>query len=493
MSDDKANTTPSTPTSGPHGPPGLSGKRSAASIVIAVLGFAATLGLGFLAGQYLRDTFWTEPAKLAEGDRYKVDLRGDEAQLGPNDALVTIIEFSDFQCPYCSKVVGPLKGAMADYGDDVRLIFKHFPLGGHPQAGPAAQATWAAQRQGKFWEMHDLLFANQKALSDADLEKYGQQLGLDMAKYNADRKSEEAQKVAEGDLRAGTKAGVSGTPSFLINGHPYSGAMPEKQWAQIIDYEKKAAQALVDAGTPRAEVYAALMKDAKATRGSGVGKAARGGNEPDPAKSYKVPVAARPQHGPDDALVTIVEISDFQCPYCKKVNASLAEVKAAYPQDVRVVFLQHPLPFHKQARDGARAALAAHRQGKFWEMHDKLFSDQNKMDMATVMAYAQELGLDTATFELDMAAADLEQMIKDDEALARKLGANGTPAFFVNGRYLSGAASFEQFSALIEEEKAKAQKLVDAGTPRAEVYAKILATADEKPVPDKPAAEKPGT
>jgi len=471
MSDDKANTTPSTP------PPA---KRSAASIVIAVLGFAATLGLGFLAGQWLRDTFWTEPAKLAEGDRYKVDLHGGEAQLGPNDALVTIIEFSDFQCPYCSKVVDPLKGAMADHEGDVRLLFKHFPLGGHAQAGPAAQAAWAAQQQGKFWEMHDLLFANQKALGEADLEKYGQQLGLDMTRYNADRKSEEAKKITEGDLRAGTKAGVTGTPSFLINGHPYSGAMPEVQWGQIIDYERKAAQALVDAGTPRAEVFAALMKDAKASRSSGVARAARAG-EPDPAKTYKVPVAARPQHGPDDALVTVVEISDFQCPYCKKVVPAVDQVKQAYPNDVRVVFLQHPLPMHKGARDGARAALAAHRQGKFWEMHDKLFGEPSKMDMATLMGYAQELGLDTATFELDMAAADLEQMIKDDEALARKLGANGTPAFFVNGRYMSGAASFEQFSALIEEEKAKAQKLIDAGTPRAEVYAKILETALEKP------------
>jgi protein-disulfide isomerase len=480
---DQAPPTPSTP------PPAT--KRSAASIGLAVLGFAATLGLGFFAGQWLRDRpfvqsiaerlGFAEPAKLSEGDRYKVELRGDEAQLGPDDALVTIIEFSDFQCPFCSRVIEPLKGAMDSYEGDVRLIFKHFPLGGHPQAGPAGQATWAAQQQGKFWEMHDLLFANQKALGDADLEKYATQLGLDVAKFNADRTSDAAKKAVEGDLRAGTKVGVSGTPSFMVNGHSYSGAMPAAQWRQIFEHERKAAQALVDAGTPRAQVYEALMKDAKTERARGSGKATRGPGEPDPDKTYKVPVAARPQHGPDDALVTLVVISDFQCPFCKRVNPTLDKIKETYAQDVRIVFLQHPIPSHEGARDGARASLAAFRQGKFWEMHDKLFSAPSKMDKATIMGYAQELGLDTATFELDMAAADLEQMIRDDEKLAVKLGARGTPAFFVNGRYLSGAMPFETFAALIDEEKAKAQKMVDAGTPRGEVYAKILASAAEKP------------
>jgi protein-disulfide isomerase len=456
-------------------------KRSAGGIVLAVLGFAATLGLGFVAGQWIRDNNpWTDPAKLEEGDRYKVELRGDEPQLGASDALVTIIEFSDFQCPYCSKAVDPLKDAMESYEGDVRVLFKHFPLGGHPQAGPAAQAAWAAQQQGKFWEMHDLLFANQKALGDAELEGYAKQLGLDVEKFNADRKLESTAKLVDADQRAGVKVGVSGTPAFMVNGHSYSGAMPTKQWKEVIAYERKAAQALVDAGTPRAEVYAALMKDAKDTRIAPARQARRPG-EPDPAKTYKVPVAGRPTLGPDDALVTLVILSDFQCPFCKKVNAAIDEVKEKYPQDVRIVFLQRPLPMHKGARDAARAALAAFRQGKFWEMHDKLFSKPGDMSKETLMAHAQEIGLDTATFELDMAAADTEQMIKDDELLASRLGTGGTPAFFVNGRFIAGNQSFASFAALIDEEKAKAQKLVDAGTPRAQVYEKIIADGETKP------------
>jgi protein-disulfide isomerase len=466
----------------PQPTPPTTSKRSGASYLLAALGFAATLGVGFFAGQWIKETWFTPSAKITEGERYRADLRGDEPQLGPADALVTIVEYSDFQCPYCARVAQPLKEAMDDYGADVRLIFKHYPLPGHNLAPPAAQAAWAAQQQGKFWEMHDKLFEHQKSLSDADLSRYAGELGLDVARFDADRKSDAARKAVDSDFNSGGKAGATGTPYFLVNGHPYSGAMPAKQWREVIEYERKATQALVDAGTPRAEAYAALMKDAKATRGSGKPPAQkRRPGEPDPDKAYQVPVDARPQHGPDDALVTIVEFSDFQCPFCQRVNDALSQVKQNFAGDIRVVFRQRPLPMHPDAREGAKAALAAHRQGKFWEMHDKLFASPKDMSKEALMRHAQELGLDVAMFELDMAAADLEQQIKDDEALANKLGSRGTPAFFINGRYLSGNQPYEAFAALIDEEKAKAQKLVDAGTPKAKVYEKILETAEAKP------------
>lgn len=471
------------PSSPPPGTPSPADKKTGTgAIFIGLLLFGATIGVGFFAGQWIREQFFTPAAKITEGERFKVSLRGDEPQIGPSDALVTIVEYSDFQCPYCAKVTGPLKDAMDDFEGEVRLIFKHYPLPGHQQAPGAAQAAWAAHQQGKFWEMHDLLFGNQRALGDADLAKYGPQLGLDAAKYEADRKSDAAKSAIDGDYESGNKAGASGTPFFMVNGHPYSGSLPAKQWREIIEHERAAAQALVDQGTPRAEVYTAMLKDAKDKRMGGVGKApGRRGDGPDPAKTYKVPTDGRPQWGPDDALVTIVEFSDFQCPFCKRVNAALEDVKKNYPQDVRIVFRQRPLAMHPQARTGAKAALAAHRQGKFWEMHDKLFSDTSSMSESDVKAHAAAIGLDVAMFELDLAGADVEQMVKDDEALANKLRSGGTPSFFVNGRFLSGAVPYESFQALIEEEKARAQKLVDEGVPRAQVYAKLLETAEEKP------------
>ncbi len=469
------------PTNTPANAPA---KRSAGSIVLAVLGFAATLGIGFYAGQWIKETWFVPAAQIEDGTRFRADLRGDEPQIGPDDALVTIVEWSDFQCPYCSKVAEPLKDAMDDYEGEVRLIFKHYPLAGHAQASPAARAGWAAQQQGKFWEMHDKMFANQRELTDAALSEYAKQLGLDVAKFDADRNSPAAAAAVDADHKAGNKAGLSGTPYFLVNGHNYSGALPAKQWREVIAYERKLAQKLVDDGIPAAQVYAELMKDAKASRGGnatgGKNKERRPG-EPDPARTYRVPVDGRPQHGPDDALVTIVEFSDFQCPFCSRVNESLTQVKQTYGADVRVVFRQRPLPMHPAARDGSMAALAAHRQGKFWEMHDLLFANQRSMAKADLIAHANTLGLDVAMFELDLEAAELAQQIKDDEALADKLGARGTPAFFINGRFISGAQSFESFAALIDEEKTKAQKLVEAGTPRAQVYEKIMAGAEEKP------------
>ncbi len=475
----------------PRNPAPESGdKRSAGSIALVVLGFAATLGIGFYAGQWIKP--WVQETwsgwfgkgpDLTEGVRFRAELRGDEPQIGPNDALITIVEWSDFQCPYCSRVSEPLKSAMDSYEGDVRLIFKHFPLAGHAQASPAARAGWAAQQQGKFWEMHDKMFENQKKLGDADLSEYAKQIGLDVAKFELDRKSAAASAAVDSDHEAGGKAGLSGTPYFLVNGHNYSGALPAHQWKQVFAYELKAVKALVDAGTPRAQVYAELMKDAKATRGGGGSQAqrARRPGEPDPEKTYKVPVDARPQFGPDDALVTIVEFSDFECPFCSRVNASMDEVKSTYGNDVRVVFRQRPLSFHADARPAAKAALAAHRQGKFWEMHDRLFENQKALGKAELIGYAQALGLDTGMFEIDMEAADIEQMIKDDEALAGKVGVNGTPAFFVNGRFLSGAQPFSEFARLVDEGKAAAQKLIDAGTPRAQVYDKLMETAEEKP------------
>ena len=271
--------------------------------------------VGCYAGKWIKEYFFTESAKIEEGERYRVDLRGDEPQVGPNDALVTIIEFSDFQCPYCAKVADPLKAAMDSHEGDVRLIFKHFPLTGHKQAAPAAQAAWAAHQQGKFWEMHDTLFADQKALSDEDLGKLGAKLGLDLTRYEADRHSDAGRKIVDADQTAGNKGGATGTPYFLVNGHPYSGALPAKQWREIISYEMKAAQRLVDAGTARADVYTALMKDAKANRGAASkGPAQRRPGEPDPAKAYRVPIDMRPQHGPDRAPVTLVDVSALPAP-----------------------------------------------------------------------------------------------------------------------------------------------------------------------------------
>ena len=121
---------------------------------------------------------------------------------------------------------------------------------------------------------------------------------------------------------------------------------------------------------------------------------------------------------------------------------------------MKVVFKQNPLSFHKQAIPAAKASLAAHEQGKFWEMHDLLFANQKKLDRPALDGYAQQLGLNAAKFKAAMDSDRFDKRIKADQALAASLGARGTPAFFVNGRQLRGAQPFARFKEIIDEELA---------------------------------------
>ena len=159
---------------------------------------------------------------------------------GPADAPVTIVEFSDFQCPFCAQAATIVKQVTDAYPNDVRFIYKNYPLPFHKEAGPAAEAATEVFDQGgsdKFWAYHDLLFANQRALTRADLEKYAEQVGgINMTKFRAalDNKTHEARVKA--DMDAVTKAGASiGTPSFFINGKLLQGAQPFEKFKEVID------------------------------------------------------------------------------------------------------------------------------------------------------------------------------------------------------------------------------------------------------------------
>jgi len=198
---------------------------------------------------------------------------------------------------------------------------------------------------------------------------------------------------------------------------------------------------------------------------------------PDPAARYAATIGDAQTKGPSDALVTIVMFEDFQCPFCSRAAATVEKVKKEYGQDVRLVFKHNPLPFHKAAMPAAMASEAAGRQGKFWKMHDLLFDNQKALEEQDLLRYAKKLRLNRKRFKRDLRDQALEQKIKDQQAQSQKLGARGTPAFFINGRFLSGAQPFDSFAKLIDEELAHARSLVDAGTPRSEVYDSLMRTA----------------
>ncbi|RIL10670.1 MAG: disulfide bond formation protein DsbA [Proteobacteria bacterium] len=164
----------------------------------------------------------------------------------------------------------------------------------------------------------------------------------------------------------------------------------------------------------------------------------------------KIDVGNSPSKGPSDAKITIVEFSDFQCPYCKRGMDTMEEVLKAYPKDVKLVFKHLPLPFHKEAMPAAKASYAAGKQGKFWEMHDALFINQDKLTADFYVEQAKTLGLNVDQFKKDMGSPEAEAAVKADKEIAEKNGIQGTPAFFVNGVGVRGAYPLDHFKKVIE-------------------------------------------
>jgi protein-disulfide isomerase len=176
-------------------------------------------------------------------------------------------------------------------------------------------------------------------------------------------------------------------------------------------------------------------------------------NRPDPSKHYKINTAGSPgKGGPESAKVTVVEFSDFQCPFCSRVTPTLNQIEEAYGKDVRIVFKHLPLRMHTKAPAAHAAAEAAHRQGKFWEMHDKIFANQRELTEAKYVEYATELGLDVEKFKKDSASAEVKKKVDKDAKEAAALGVTGTPGFFINGLFLSGARPFDSFKTVIDKE-----------------------------------------
>ena len=179
------------------------------------------------------------PVRLVlDAPRHQVDVSPDDPALGNASAAVTLIEFSDFQCPFCARVMPTLKRVQETYGDRVRIVWKDFPLTSiHPQAFRAAESGQCAQEQGKFWEYHDRLFANQQALEPEFLKKYAADAGLDAAKFDACLDAAKYGERVQEQMGVGTRLGVSSTPTVFVNGRLVSGAQSYEAFTTIIDEE----------------------------------------------------------------------------------------------------------------------------------------------------------------------------------------------------------------------------------------------------------------
>jgi len=166
-------------------------------------------------------------------------------------------------------------------------------------------------------------------------------------------------------------------------------------------------------------------------------------------KVHNLPIGSSAIKGNKNAPITIVEFSDFQCPYCSRLQPTLNQVLKAYPKDVKLVFKDFPLSFHKQAKNAAKAARAAGDQGKYWEMHDLIFEKFSTVNEAMMKEFAAKLKLDMNKFNADYASTKYDQLIQQDINLARTVGVTGTPSLFLNGKRMQ-RRSFDDFKTAID-------------------------------------------
>lgn len=409
--------------------------------------------------------------------RTRVPVTKDQPIRGPVDAPITIVAFSEFRCPFCNRVNPTIEQLFEDYGDNIRLIFRNTPF--QPGAQGASNAALEAFEQGgseAFWKMHDKLFANQSQLTPENFVKWAGEIGIDAEKVREAVANDKHADKINADKALGAKVGARGTPNFFINGRQLVGAQPVERFKEIIDDELKRAEALMKKGIERKDVYAALLRGA--SEGAAAAEPSRpAAQRPDPAAVYKVELAGdEPQRGPNDALVTIVAVSNFQCGFCNRVLPTLKQIEETYGKDVRIVWWNNLLRFPHAAAAATLALEAKAQKGdaKFWEVHDTLFENQRSINPENIEKWAKEAGLNVAQVKKAIETNKYDAVFKDQMAKASRLGAGGTPAFFINGRFMSGAQPFPSFKSVIDEELARAKKIVESGTPRARVYAEAI-------------------
>ena len=340
---------------------------------------------------------------------------------GSDKAPITVLVFSDFESFPCARSASVIDGLLQQTRD-VRVIFKHAPAATNPNALLAHEAALAAGAQGKFWEMHDTLFENQTKLTRADLLGYAKSLGLDLAAFQHALDNHTYRPIVERDLAEAAGLGVTTTPTFFVNGRRLVGPQGYASLGAVIESllagippDKRVQEEIVAAG---------------------------------PAQ--QISLDHSPTRGPATAPISLVEFSDFECPFCAETAPVVRQLLLAYPTQVRFAFKHYPLPMHKESPLAHEAALAAGDQGKFWEMHDLLFQTQSKLTRDDLIAKATQLNLDVPRFTKDLDTHRFKPQVESDRQEGNRLGVDGTPFFFINDHAISGGADLPAFKHLID-------------------------------------------
>jgi protein-disulfide isomerase len=430
-------------------------------------------------------------ATTAGADDAPVPITARNPTWGSRTAPVTIVEFADFQCPYCRVGEATMAHVRATYGpSSVRIVWKNSPLDFHAEAHPtaeAAAAVFALAGGGAFWKFHSAAFMEQSDLGVENSVKWAKAAGVtDVDALRTGLMSHRWAPAVDADLAEGQSLGVRGTPTFFVNGIGVVGAQPFETFRALIDDQIRAAQAKLATGTPPERLYTELSRDNRA--GAPKVEAQDDGDDGDTKTVFKVPVGHSPVRGSSGALVTLVEFADYQCPYCARVEETVKALRDEYGDKLRVVFKDEPLPFHDRAEPAAEAALQVREEKgdpAFWQMHDALFASQDDLKDDTLVRIAAQLGARPDRVKTAIEKHTHSRSIEDDLELSDDLQADGTPHFFIDGRRLVGSQPKEKFEAIIDEELKKAQDLVSKGTkPGDDLYEALTRDGRGPPPPE---------
>lgn len=410
-----------------------------------------------------------------------VPVDPDDAIWGPSEAPVTIVWFTDFQDPFCARVLPTLARLLESYGSDLRIVVKHYPLPFHKLAHAAALAGEAVRDRGgdsKFVRYFHLVYDRQRRLmSVIDLITWAQEVGVDVRGAFT---NDSYDRRIDGDTALAKELDLRGVPAFRINGLALSGAQSFETFKEMLDGELVEAKKLEQRGVPWARIYDQRV----AANFQASPDTARHPPEED-RTAYQVPVGTSPVAGPADALVTIIEFAGYQCPFCGRVQPTLRAVQKKYGADVRIVFKHNPLPFHKNSRPAAKVAIEVYDklgQAAFWRFTEQLFDHQTNLSEPELYRLGVTAGLKQTDVKAALASQSHDRTIQTDQELAMDFKARGTPHFFVNGVRLSGAQPIANFEELVDRELEKARALVKRGVPRGKVYEEIMKSA-QPPLP----------
>jgi protein-disulfide isomerase len=404
-------------------------------------------------------TYFAAPTPIEEAKDEPLDTTvwkvniGNAPTRGPKNALVTLVLFEDFQCPFCKRLDPTLGELEKLYPGKLRFVWKDMPLTFHSRALSAAHAAREVRKQkgdDAFWKYHDAVYNGQPKLEDEDLVNYASTIpGVDTKKVADAIATKKYAKDIDADRDQAETLRVQGTPHTFVNGRVMNGAQPIEKWKKLIDEEL--AKARVKAGTPADKVYEETIK---------------GGKEGN-FESLAIPADA-PWRGGANAKVVIHVFADFQCPFCRRFvrpipdqpeSGTLEKLQKKYGDKIKIVWRDFPLAFHNRARAAGNFAREAKKQkgmAVFWKVHDDLFDTQTEgLGDAKLEEIAKRYGIDWAKAKAAIDNGTYNALIDKDMADGGAAGVTGTPSSFINGRELVGAQPLAAFEKYIDRELAK--------------------------------------